>query len=150
MTIKTLILILAAAGGLAGGAAAGESADRASGPARTAVVAQVPEACAPSPARATAAAAARAATATTEPGAPGAATATVEPGAPRAAAALRAAAPPGARVVLVCGATDAQAAVVRLTAEGYTDVLWSGPEPRAAAGLVAPDHPATRYGPLGG
>ena len=50
MTIKSIILTLAAAGGLAGGAAAGESAERASGPARTAVVAQVPEACAPSPA----------------------------------------------------------------------------------------------------
>jgi hypothetical protein len=125
MTTKTIILTLAAAGGLAGGAAAGESADRASGPVRTAVVAQVPEACAPSPATAT------------------------EPGASRAAtAALRSAAPPGARLVLVCGAADAQAAVVRLTAEGYTDVLWSGPEPRAAAGLVAPDHPATRYAPL--
>ncbi|CAA9516305.1 MAG: hypothetical protein AVDCRST_MAG13-3080 [uncultured Solirubrobacteraceae bacterium] len=26
--------------------------------------------------------------------------------------------------------------------------MWSGPEPRAAAGLVAPDHPATRFAPL--
>jgi hypothetical protein len=140
MTTKTIILALAAAGGLAGGAAAGESADRASGPARTAVVAQVPEACAPSPAPAPA----------REPGAARASATTTEPGATRAAAALRSAAPPGARLVLVCGAADAQAAVVRLTAEGYTDVLWSGPEPRAAAGLVAPDHPSTRYAPLGG
>ncbi len=127
MTIRSIILTLAAAGGLAGGAAAGESAERASGPARTAVVAQVPEACAPSPAP------------VTEPGR-----------APRAAlAALRSAAPPGARLVPVCGAADAQAAVVRLAAEGYGHVLWSGPEARAAAGLVAPDHPATRFAPLG-
>jgi hypothetical protein len=53
-------------------------------------------------------------------------------------------------VVLVCGPSDAQAAMVRLTAEGYGEVLWSGPDARAAAGLVAPDHPATRYAPLGG
>ena len=152
MTTKTIILILAAAGGVAGGAAAGESADRASGPARTAVVAQVPEACAPSPAPAPARepGAAQASATTTEPGAARASATTTEPGATRAAAALRSAAPPGARLVLVCGAADAQAAVVRLTAEGYTDVLWSGPEPRAAAGLVAPDHPSTRYAPLGG
>ncbi len=127
MTTKNIILTLAAAGGLAGGAAAGEPADRAPGPVRTAVVAQVPEACVPSPAPAT------------------------ESGPlARAARELRSVAPPGARIVLVCGAADAQAAVVRMTAEGYDDVLWSGPDPRAAAGLVAPDHPNTRYAPLGG
>jgi hypothetical protein len=126
MTTKTIILTLAAAGGLAGGAAAGESADRASGPRpapRSSRRCPRPAPRPPPPPR--------------------------RPGASRAAtAALRSAAPPGARLVLVCGAADAQAAVVRLTAEGYTDVLWSGPEPRAAAGLVAPDHPATRYAPL--
>ncbi len=86
----------------------------------------MPEACAPSPA-------------------PDTESARVSP----AARELPAAAPAGARIVLVCGPAEAQAAVVRVTAEGYDDVLWSGPDPRAAAGLVAPDHPNTRYAPLG-
>jgi hypothetical protein len=133
MTTKTIILTLAAAGGLAGGAAAGQPTDRAPGPVRTAVVAQVPEACA--------------ALSAPTPGAQGAAASLRRAsGAP----AVRAAAARGARVVLVCGPSDAQAAMVRLTAEGYGRVLWSGPDARAAAGLMAPDHPATRYAPLGG
>ncbi len=53
----------------------------------------------------------------------------------------------GAQVVVVCGAADATAAVVRASST-HAAVLGTGPDVRAAMALAAADHPGVRFAPL--